>query len=226
MVLLDLTVTINCTGSHHDEAVPCDFNFHLPARLHLDRNLEYEAALVEIHIPVAWLTIVQPQRISVADEDGTATTLLQPAYYSTVDELVEHVNTLIRHCSEELLTRAGPDESGLVLLPTSHPIQLQLNAGTGRISVRNDSAREMELRIAAGQLPELLGMGSGEVRLRQGGYEVKESVRCLPSSLIHVFANIVAGGSQFNVPGLLRTIPTQRAVANSYLSQSFKNVIF
>jgi hypothetical protein len=150
-----------------------NWNFHLPARLHLDRNVEYEAALVEIHVPTAWLTIGEPVSISLESAAaGVAESVLQPAYYSTIDELVVSVNESRQHCRLQLLNQSiRNDESGLQLMEEDDDeeeeedtINVRINASIHKVEIVNCST-DLKLKIINEQLSRILGFDGKVIEL-------------------------------------------------------------
>jgi hypothetical protein len=152
--------------------------------VHFDRNLEYEAALLEIHVPGTWFTIGEPVTISLASTAagaGTETTL-QPAYYSTIDELVDVINEKMRCCFEHctiLNQSIRSDQSGLSPMrqqqqqqqqqqhyvltsdedeqeeEEEEEINMRINRGTHMLEIRNFTLG-LRLEISGGQVSRIL----------------------------------------------------------------------
>jgi hypothetical protein len=151
-----------------------NWNFPLPARLHLDRNVEYEAALVEIHVPTAWLTIGEPVSISLesaaAAAAGVAESVIQPAYYSTIDELVVSVNESRQNCRLQLLNQSIRNESGLQLMEEDDEeeeedtINVRINARIHKVEIVNCST-DLKLKIINEQLSRILGFDGKVIEL-------------------------------------------------------------
>jgi hypothetical protein len=137
--------------------------------------VEYEAALVEIHVPTAWLTIGEPVSISLesaaAAAAGVAESVIQPAYYSTIDELVVSVNESRQHCRLQLLNQSiRNDESGLQLMEEDDEeeeedtINVRINASIHKVEIVNCST-DLKLKIINEQLSRILGFDGKVIEL-------------------------------------------------------------
>jgi hypothetical protein len=187
-----------------------DFFCFLPSCLQLDRNAEYEIALSEVFIPVTWPTFSSPQYISLADGSGAAIKLC-PAYFETINKLLEHLNSLLQQEAYENTI----DESGLFA-----NISFELNPLTRRVTVKNDTTASIIL--PEGQLSTVLGFG-GKMQELQGGtaHEAPNPVSTLPTALLHVHLDILLPNS------LIGSVALQQDCRwGSYASKVFKKLTF
>lgn len=219
-------------SSQNAEGVASDFLFYLAAPIYLDRNLVYEAGLVEIHLPVAWFNVDEPYCFHLSDAEGELEALvLQPGRFARAEELVGCLNELLAvsgmlfYDARSEREMEAADESGLID-SAGKEFGIRFEIIDAKINIQNRTAH-IELLLPQHEILQWMGLGRQAVTVGPGGHHVAEFyIGCAPCSLLHVHSNIIESSS-CNENSLLRTINMDPETKwGDYHSEVFKKVLF